>query len=50
MSEREEHVRFNSDGESISSFVIKEWDEGEDFDFDGTVETERNWGRNDRNR
>lgn len=44
--EREEWVRFNSDGESVSSFVIKEWDEGEDEDFDGVVETERNWWRN----
>ena len=39
---QEEWFRFNSDGEPISSFVIKEWDEGEDEDFDGVVETERN--------
>lgn len=45
---QEEWFRFNSDGEPISSFVIKEWDEGEDED--GTVQTERNWWRNDRNR
>jgi len=43
---QEEYYRFNSDGDPISSFIIKEWDEGEDYDFDGVVETERNWGRN----
>jgi hypothetical protein len=42
---QKEWFRFNSDGDPISSFVIKEWDEGEDEDF-GIVETERNWWRN----
>ena len=33
---QEEWFRFNSDGEPISSFVIKEWDEGDDEDFEDT--------------